>query len=50
MGVWCVISANRIIRPIFYEGTLDAEHEILNPFFINLAPAEEIFGYSMQDG
>jgi hypothetical protein len=34
--VWCMISANCIIRPIFYEGTLDAEryvNEILNPFF-----------------
>jgi hypothetical protein len=32
---------------------LDTEryiNEILNPFFINLAPAEEIFGYFMQDG
>jgi hypothetical protein len=24
MVIWCAISANRIIGPIFYEGTLDA--------------------------
>jgi hypothetical protein len=38
---------------IYYEGILDAErdiNEILNPFFINLAPAEEGYGYFMQDG
>jgi hypothetical protein len=48
-----VISANRIIRPIFYKGTLDAERyikETLNPFFIDFAPAEERFCYFMQDG
>jgi hypothetical protein len=36
---------------LFYEGTLDAQryvNEILNPFFVNLAPAEERFGYFMQ--
>jgi hypothetical protein len=52
IGVWCAISANRIIGPMFYEGTFDAQryiNEILNPFFINLAPAEERFGYLMED-
>jgi hypothetical protein len=42
-----------ITGPIIYEATLDAKRyikEILNPFFINLAPAEERFGYFMQDG
>jgi hypothetical protein len=32
---------------------LDAEryiNEIINPFFVNLAPAEERYGYFMQDG
>jgi hypothetical protein len=53
VGVWCAIRATRITGPTFYEGTLDAQryiNEILNPFFINLAAAEEIFGYFMQDG
>jgi hypothetical protein len=43
---------NRIIGLIFYEATLDAEryiNEKLNPFFVNLAPAKEMFGYFMQD-
>jgi hypothetical protein len=47
VGVCCAISANRIIGPIFYEETLDAQryiNGILNP------PAEERFGYCMQDG
>jgi hypothetical protein len=53
VGVCCAISANRIIGPLFYEGTLDAQrcsNEILNQFFVNLAPGEERFGYFMQDG
>jgi hypothetical protein len=44
--IWCAINANRIIGPIFYEGTLDAEgyiNEILNPLFVDLPPAEERF-------
>jgi hypothetical protein len=51
--MWCVIRANHIIGPIFYEWTLDAQryiNEILNPFFVNLVPAEERFGYLIQDG
>jgi hypothetical protein len=42
VGVWCAFSANRIIGPIYYEGTLDIQryiNEILNPFFVNLEPA-----------
>jgi hypothetical protein len=50
--VWCAISANCIIGPIIYEGTPEAQryiNEILNPFFVNLAPVEERFGYFMYD-
>jgi hypothetical protein len=51
VDVWCAISADHIIGPIFYEGTLDVIiNKILNPFFINLAAAEERFGYVMQGG
>jgi hypothetical protein len=53
VGVWCAISANRITGPIFYDGTPDTQryiNEIVNPFFVNLAPAEERFAYFMQDG
>jgi hypothetical protein len=42
IGAWRAISASRIIGPICYEETLDAQqyiNEILNPFFVNLAPA-----------
>jgi hypothetical protein len=42
-----------IAQTVSLEGTLEAEqyiNEVLNPFFINLAPAEERFGYFMQDG
>jgi kynurenine formamidase len=51
--MWCAISANRIIGPISYVGTLDDEKyitEILFPFFVNLAREEERFSYFMQDG
>jgi hypothetical protein len=53
IGIWCAISINCIIGPIFYKGTLDSQqyiNEILSPFFVNLAPDEERFGYFMQDG
>jgi hypothetical protein len=52
VGVWCAISTNCITGPICYEGPIDAQryiNEILNPVFVNLAPAEEILGYFMQD-
>jgi hypothetical protein len=40
-----MVCANCIIGPIVYEGTLDAQqyiNEILNPFFVNLAHAEDL--------
>jgi hypothetical protein len=53
IGVWGAISAKSITGPIFYEGTLDSQryiNEIFNPFFVSSEPAEEIFGYFMQNG
>jgi hypothetical protein len=42
----------RLAQTASLEGTLDAEdtNEIFNPIFVKLAPAEERFGYLMQDG
>jgi hypothetical protein len=45
-------SASRVIGPIFSERTPDAHqyiNEILNPFFVHLAPAEERCNYFTQD-
>jgi hypothetical protein len=45
--LWCTVSAERVIRPAFNGGTPHAERyidEVLNPFFVNLAPAEERVG------
>jgi hypothetical protein len=53
IGVWCAMRANRINGPIVYKGTLDAERynsEILNPFFVDLASAEERLSYFTQNG
>jgi hypothetical protein len=44
IGVWRVISANRIIGPTFYVGNLDAE-----PIFRYLGTREERLGYFLQD-
>jgi hypothetical protein len=52
MGVRCGTDENRIIGLTFYEGTLDAQqyiNEMLNSFFVNLAPAEGRFSNFMQD-
>jgi hypothetical protein len=53
MGIWGPISANRVTEHKFYEGIHDAQryiNEMLNPFFVNLAPTQERSGYFMQDG
>jgi hypothetical protein len=39
-GVWCSISARRIIGPIYYDGTVDAArhvNNVLSPFMAELA-------------
>ena len=53
VGVWCAISASRIVGPIFYEGTINSERyiaQILRPFFSELTEEEKTFGFFQQDG
>ena len=43
IGVWCAINGYRIIGPIFYDGTINAEryrNNILAPFFEQLKDTE----------
>jgi hypothetical protein len=45
--LWCTVSADRVIEPTFYGGTPHAGRytdKVLNPSFVNLAPAEERVG------
>ena len=53
MGVWCGISALRIIGPIFFYETLNSEryvNNILRPFFNMLRGPEKEYCYFQQDG
>lgn len=52
IGVWCAISGYRIIGPIFYDDTINAERYrnlILEPFFEQLTDIECRSGYFQQD-
>jgi hypothetical protein len=52
IGVWCVISAHRITKPIFYNNTVNATryvNNILSPFFAELTEEERLYGISQQD-
>lgn len=52
IGVWCAISARRIIGPIFFRETINADRYIdliLRPFFQELTEEERSNGYFMQD-
>ena len=52
VGVWCAVSARRIIGPIFYEQTVNAErhrNDILTPFFYELTEKEKSYGWFQQD-
>jgi inhibitor of nuclear factor kappa-B kinase subunit alpha len=53
IGVWCAISAARIVGPIFFEETINSERyvsDILQPFFESITEEEKTYGYFMQDG
>lgn len=53
VGVWCAISASRVIGPIFFEDTINSNRyieQILEPFAAELTPQERYYGYFMQDG
>lgn len=53
VGVWCAVSAKKIIGPIFFNETINSERyiqQILEPFFLELSPNEKFHGYFQQDG
>jgi hypothetical protein len=46
IGVWCVINAHRMIRPIFYDNTVNAARYVnhhLSPFFAKLTEEEGLY-------
>jgi hypothetical protein len=53
IGVWCAITASRIVGPIFFENTINSERyvtDILGPFFDSITEEKKRHGYFMQDG
>jgi hypothetical protein len=47
IGVWCAISARRIIGPIFYDDTFNAAryvNNIISPFYTELTEGERQYG------
>ena len=53
VGVWCAVSARRIIGPIFFHQTLNSARyiaDIFNPFVAALTEEEKTYGYFQQDG
>jgi len=52
VGVWCALSANRIIGPIFFNWTINSQRyvdTILQPFFQQLTEQERMHSYFQQD-
>jgi hypothetical protein len=53
VGVWCAVSARKVIGPVFFEETINSYRYvelILLPFFQGLTEEEKLYGYFMQDG
>jgi hypothetical protein len=53
IGVWCAITASRIVGPIYFDNTINSERyvtDILRPFFHSITEEEKTYGYFMQDG
>jgi hypothetical protein len=53
IGVWCAITASRIVGPIVSENIINSERyasDILRPFFGSITEKVKTYGYSMQDG
>jgi hypothetical protein len=53
IGVWCAITASRIVGPIFFENTIHSERyvsDILRPFFGSITEEKKTYGYFMQYG
>jgi hypothetical protein len=51
-GVWCAITASRIVGPIFFKNTFNSEQyvsDILRPLFGSITEEEKTYGYFMQD-
>jgi hypothetical protein len=52
VGVWCAVTARRIIGPIVFQDTVKAEiyrTEILTPFFEQLSDIERQYSYFQKD-
>jgi hypothetical protein len=52
VGVWCAVSARRVIGLIFFGDTLNSDRyvsDILEPFFQEITEEETRYGYFQQD-
>jgi hypothetical protein len=52
-GVWCAITASRIVGPIFFENIINSERyvtDILRPFFESIKDEEKTYDCFIQDG
>jgi hypothetical protein len=52
VGVWCAVSARRIVGPVFFNETINCERYvqvILGQFFPELTEEERLYGWFQQD-